>query len=130
MRERRWHTALPMIAVSTGLALSVAFQNSLILAVLMFCVAAVGMYGYIPCFWSLPTSFLTGTAAAACIGLINSVGNLGGFVGPYVVGNLVKRTHSFVAGILFLSLSALIAAGLILSMRLAKQRTRVPVEAH
>jgi len=129
-RERRWHTALPILALSIGLALSVTVVNSIPLTIAMFSIAAIGMYGYIPCFWSLPTSFLTGTAAAACIGLINSIGNLGGFVGPFVVGDLVKRTHSFAAGILFLSLSALIAAGLILSMRLTKQRTAVTAEAH
>jgi ACS family tartrate transporter-like MFS transporter len=88
------------------------------------------MYGYIPCFWSLPTSLLSGTAAAASIGLINSIGNLGGYFGPKIVGRLVSKTHSFSSGILFLSLSALIAAGLILSMRLTRQRTPVRVEAH
>ena len=119
-----------MLALSLGLALSVLVENSIPLSVAMFSVAAIGMYGYIPCFWSLPTSFLSGTAAAACIGMINSIGNLGGFVGPKIIGDLVNRTHSFISGILFLSLSALIAAGLVLTMRLTKQGTRVTVEAH
>ena len=88
----------------------------------MFCVAAVGMYGYRPGFWALPTSFLTGTAAAASIGLINSVGNLGGFVGPSVVGYVSKATQSFLGGMLFLSVSALLAAGLVLSLRATTQR--------
>jgi nitrate/nitrite transporter NarK len=92
------------------------------IAVGMFCVAAVGMYGYIPPFWSLPTSFLTGTAAAATIGLINSTGNLGGFAGPYVVGYISKATGSLFGGVLYLSLSATVAAFLILSVRVRKQR--------
>jgi nitrate/nitrite transporter NarK len=128
--ERRWHTALPILALSAGLALSVTVENSIPLSVAMFSIAAIGMYGYIPCFWSLPTSLLSGTAAAASIGLINSIGNLGGYFGPKVVGKLVSKTHAFSSGILFLSLSALIAAGLILSMRLTRQRTPVTVEAH
>jgi ACS family tartrate transporter-like MFS transporter len=64
----------------------------------------------------LPTSFLSGTTAAASIGLINSVGNLGGFVGPYVVGYL-KTGDSYFTGVLYLSVSALAAACLVLSLR-------------
>src|SRR5260370_14117899 len=85
-RERCWHTALPMIAASGGLILAVTFQDRLVLGGGMFSLAAAGIYAYCPGFWSLPTSFLSGTAAAASIGLINSVGNLGGYAGPHVVG--------------------------------------------
>ena len=56
--------------------------------------------------------FLTGTAAAASVGLINSVGNLGGFAGPYVVGYLSDATGSLFAGVFFLSLCAIVAAAL------------------
>jgi len=85
-KERRRHAALAMCVAGFGLLLSVAARDHAALAVAMFCLAAVGLYGYQPGFWSLPTGFLTGTAAAASVGLINSVGNLGGFVGPFVVG--------------------------------------------
>jgi D-galactonate transporter len=112
--ERRWHTALSMMVASLGLLLSVAARDKTALAVSMFCLAAAGMYGFFPGFWSLPTSFLTGTAAAASIGLINSIGNLGGFAGPYVVGYLSKRTNSFISGVLYLSFSAFLAAGFVL----------------
>ncbi|MFL6332270.1 MAG: MFS transporter [Pyrinomonadaceae bacterium] len=120
-QERRRHTALAMLIAGVGLLLSVAAKEQTALAVAMFCVAAVGLYGYQPGFWSLPTSFLTGTAAAATIGLINSVGNLGGFAGPYVVGYLSRTTGSLFAGVLYLSLSALLAAALILSLRAARR---------
>ena len=120
-KERRWHTALPMMIACVGLLLGVATNNYPALAVAMFCLAAVGMFGYSPGFWSLPTSFLTGTAAAASIGLINSTGNLGGFAGPYIVGYLNKATGSFFAGMLYLSLSALVAAALILSLRVTRK---------
>ena len=117
-----------MLVASLGLLLSVVAQDQTVLAVLMFCFAAAGMYGYLPGFWALPTSFLTGTAAAASIGMINSFGNLGGFVGPYVVGYLSKATDSFFGGVLYLSLSAIVAAGLILSLRATKQRQSAVVE--
>ncbi len=124
--ERRWHTALPMIAASVGLLLSVAIQSSVLFAVATFCLAVAGLHAHFPGFWALPTSFLGGTAAAAAIGLINSVGNLGGFVGPYVVGYLVTRTNSFFGGMLYLSFSTLVAAGCILALRKAEREEIVP----
>jgi sugar phosphate permease len=126
-RERRWHAAICMMVSGFGLLLSLAVRDHVALAVAAFCLAAAGMYGYLPGFWALPTSFLTGTAAAASIGLINSIGNLGGFAGPYVVGYLSQRTKSYVGGVTYLSLSALVAAGLVLSLR-ATRRTRSVVE--
>ena len=63
-KERRWHAAIPMVIASTGLFLAVVSKDHLGLAIAMFSVAAIGMYGYLPGFWSLPTSFLTGTPTA------------------------------------------------------------------
>ena len=120
-RERRWHTAVCMMVAGVGLLLSLAAGDRVALAMAAFCFAAAGLYGYLPGFWTLPTSFLTGTAAAASIGLINSIGNLGGFAGPYVVGYLSKRTNSYVGGVLYLSLSALVAAGFVLSLRATRK---------
>jgi D-galactonate transporter len=115
--ERRWHTALSLLAVSLGLMLSATAHGRVGLAVAMFCLAGAGLYSYLPGFWALPTAFLTESAAAAAVGLINSVGNLGGFVGPYVVGYLTKSTGSFYAGVIYLSCSALASACLILCVR-------------
>ena len=126
--ERRWHTAICMMVSALGLLLSLAAGDHVTLSVSAFCLAAAGMYGYLPGFWALPTSFLTGTAAAASIGLINSIGNLGGFAGPYVVGYLSKRTNSYVAGMVYLSLSALVAAGLVLSLRAGEKPPLVSEE--
>ncbi|HEV3042228.1 MAG TPA: MFS transporter [Candidatus Angelobacter sp.] len=119
--ERRWHTACPMIVAGIALALGVVSQNTPLVTISMFSLAAAGIYGYLPGFWSLPANFLTGTVAAASIGLINSIGNLGGFAGPYIVGYLNRSTHSFSAGIIYLSLSAVIAAGLVLTLRSGEQ---------
>ncbi len=116
-RERRWHTAGAMIAGAVGLILAALFQETTALAVLMFCLAAAGLNGYLPSFWALPGTFLSGAAAAASVGLINSVGNLGGFVGPFVVGYLNTTTGSFFAGTAYLAISALAAATIIIALR-------------
>jgi len=119
--ERRYHTAVPILTIGLGLLLSALVQDSFVMLVAMLCLAASGM-GYLPAFWSLPTRFLTGSVAAMAIGLINSVGNLGGFVGPYVVGYLDTATNSFFGGLLYLSLSAFVAACLILKLRDVKEK--------
>jgi len=119
--ERRWHTALSMMVAGVGLLLSLVAGDHAALALSMFCIAGAGMYSYLPGFWALPTSFLTGTAAAASIGLINSFGNLGGFVGPYVIGYLKSVTDSFAGGVLYLAVSALVAAVLVFALRATKK---------
>jgi len=116
--ERRWHSALSLVAVSVGLFLSaLVVESSVFLALAMFCIVGAGLYSFLPTFWTLPTMFLTEAAAAACIGLINSVGNLGGFVGPYIVGYLNNATGSFYGGIIYLSCSALLGSFLVLAIR-------------
>jgi len=112
--ERRWHTAIPMMIAGIGLLCGALLQNQVVLAIALFCVAAIGIYGHLPGFWATTYGRFTGVTAAAVIALINSFGNLGGFVGPYVIGYLNGATHSFVGGILYLAMSALAAAGFIL----------------
>jgi MFS transporter, ACS family, tartrate transporter len=71
----------------SGLALiAAAYLSSPTLAAIALIVCAMGTYAALPTFWTLPTAFLTGSAAAGGIALINSIGNLGGFVGPYAIG--------------------------------------------
>ena len=126
--ERRWHAAACMATVAFGLSCG-AMASSVVVSVAMFCIAAMGMYGYPPAFWSIPARFLTGTAAAASIGLINATGNLGGFLGPYLVGYLTKATSSFTAGVLFLAMAAVVAAALILSLPLRTAVRALPMAA-
>jgi sugar phosphate permease len=115
--ERRQHTAVPMLIAGAGLLLSLATGNNAGLVVGAFCIAAIGLNGYLPGFWALPTRFLSGSAAAAAIGLINSVGNLGGQVGPSIVGFFSQATGSYAGGLLYLSISAILAAVLIWALR-------------
>ncbi len=115
--ERRWHTVVPMMVAFAGLVLAAVVQNNAVLAIAMFCVASAGLFSYFPSFWALPTGFLSGSAAAAAIGLINSIGNLGGFAGPYVVGYIKDATNSFMGGVLYLAASAIVAAALVLLLK-------------
>ena len=123
-QERRWHTALPLMVTGLGLAASVAARSHLVAAIVLLSVAASGTWTFAPVFWALPTAILTEGAAAASIGFINSVGNLGGFAGPYVVGFLEKRTGSSSAGLAFLVASLLLAGVLVLFLRRSVTRDR------
>ena len=92
------------------------YTKSLPISVALFVVAGGAFYGFQPVFWAVPTLFLSESAAAASIGLINAVGNLGGFVGPMVMGYLAHRTHSFSAGLLYLVASLFVSGGLMLAV--------------
>jgi MFS family permease len=122
-RERRWHAAVPVFACGLALAFAVAFQGNLALSLGLFVVAGGTFYGFQPVFWTVPTLFLSESAAAASIGLINSVGNLGGFVGPMVIGYLVSRTHSFSWGLLYLVVSLFASGSLMLAVGRGRQPT-------
>lgn len=112
-QERRWHAALPVLVSGAALGLAVLSRSSLALSMTLFVVAGGAFYGFQPVFWAVPTRFLSESAAAASIGFINSVGNLGGFVGPMVMGYLATRTHSFSAGLLYL-VASLFASGILM----------------
>jgi ACS family tartrate transporter-like MFS transporter len=112
-RERRWHAAIPLFLCALALSLAVLSSGRPMVAIGLFVLVGGSFYGFQPCFWAVPTLFLSESAAAASIGLINSVGNLGGFVGPMVMGYLATRTHSFAAGLWYL-VGSLIVGGLLM----------------
>jgi MFS transporter, ACS family, tartrate transporter len=122
MHERRLHAVVPIYLGAIALAV-VALLNEppLWLTVTLFVFAMTGLKAYLPAFWSLPSLFLTEAAAAGSIGLINSVGNLGGFLGPYMLGNIETQTGSFNNGMLILAASMVISASLILTLGLGKR---------
>ncbi len=115
-RERRWHAAIPVFLCGVALALAVVYRTNLPVSIGLFVIAGGAFYGFQPVFWAVPTLFLSESAGAASIGLINSVGNLGGFVGPMVMGYLAHRTHSFSAGLLYLVASLFVSGGLMLAV--------------
>ncbi len=117
--ERRWHVAMPALAGSVGLGMAVYFleQHHPLAAFFAICLAASGIWSTLGPFWSLPTAFLSGTAAAGGVALINSVGNIGGFVGPYVIAYVKQATQSFTNGMLVLAATLLIAAVLALTVK-------------
>jgi ACS family tartrate transporter-like MFS transporter len=107
--ERRISLFLALAVAALGLA-GAAYLGHNVYAVAMLAVAAIGIYGTKAPFWPLPSTFLTGSAAAGGIALINSIGNLGGFAGPYIVGWTKNSTGSFDAGLYTLAAIALLAA--------------------
>ena len=114
--ERRWHIAVPALLGAVGLILSVTWGQNTVLAMTALTLATMGILTTLPLFWSLPTSFLAGAGAAAGIALINSVGNLAGFVSPFAVGWLKDMTQSTNAGMYLLSVSLVVGALLTLSV--------------
>lgn len=115
-RERRWHVAVPAVVGSAFLALSTLVPHQPALAVAALTVATAGILGALSQFWSIPPAFLGGAAAAAGIALINSVGNLAGFVSPYLVGWIKDTTKSTDLGLYCVALSLIAAAVIVLTV--------------
>ncbi len=116
--EHVWHVAVPMLA--GGLCIPFAlYLNSPMLVMLPVTIAAMCVFSAIPSFWVLPSRFLTGAAAAGAIGLINSIGNLGGFAAPYVTGALNDATGSGRVGMWAVGVVMVLAAGLVVVLRAA-----------
>lgn len=127
-KERRYTLFAALALTGFGLVGSGLLTGSF-LAVAVMALAAIGIYGTKAPFWPLPSMFLTGSAAAGGIALINSIGNLGGFVGPYMVGWIRETTHSYQSGLYFLGLLALIAAALtllVVNARFTQARRTAP----
>ncbi len=119
-RERRLHTAIPIALGALTLALTPFSLGSLPFTMLLLVFARTGIKAYQPAFWTLPSLFLSSSAAAGCVGFINSFGNLGGFVGPKVLGKVEKLTGSFSGGIWFLSGMMVVSTIIILTLGLGK----------
>ena len=115
-RERRWHIAIPALLGAAGLVLSAVWGQNTVLAMTALTVATMGILTTLPLFWSLPTAFLAGAGAAAGIALINSVGNLAGFVSPFLVGWLKDLTQTTNTGMYMLAASMVLGALLALSV--------------
>jgi ACS family tartrate transporter-like MFS transporter len=116
--ERKWHVATCALLAALGLVMAARFQAIVPLLVLGFTLSQLGQRAIQGVFWAIPPMFLGGTAAAAGIAMINAVGNLGGFVGPWVVGGLRSSDQGYTRGLLFLAGSLVVVAALVASLRL------------
>lgn len=120
--ERTWHVVLACLTAAAGLALA-GMWTGLAAVILALTLVNIGISSSKPPLWSMPTMFLSGSAAAAGIATINSIGNLGGFVGPAMIGWIKERTGSFEGGLYF------VAGLLVLSAVLTLLLSRAPAAA-
>ena len=121
-RERRWHFTISAIVGAAGLILA-AMTRSPFLSLVAISIAAAGIWGTFGPFWATSSGCFTGSAAAGGIALINSIGNLGGFAGPYMVGIVKQASHSFAGGMLVMAASVLGAGVLALMLPASSHET-------
>jgi ACS family tartrate transporter-like MFS transporter len=105
--ERKWHVVMSFVAMVVGLGLA-SITASPLIKMAVLCIAGWGFFSSLPVFWTLPTAFLSGAGAAAGIAAINSIGNLGGYFGPQIFGQLRDWTATDFAGLIFLAICALV----------------------
>ena len=115
-----------MFSSGVSLLLAVLFGTNVVLTVCLFSLVCAGYFSFHPAFWAVPTAFLSESAAAASIGLINSLGNLGGFFGPWITGYLVHRTRSFNAGLLYLVGNLWLSGTLMLAIGAGRRYASAP----
>lgn len=109
-RERRWHLIVPALMGAVGFTAAASFADNTAVSLVFLSLAAAGVLTCAPLFWSLPTAFLSGTAAAAGIAIVNSVGNLAGFASPYMIGFMKDLTGSTQVGMYVLAAVLVIGA--------------------
>lgn len=121
--ERTWHLVIPAVIATVAFVYG-SFADNVYLAIAAFTFGAIGIYAQLPLFWTVPTAMLTGSAAAGGIALINSIGNLSGWVAPTVIGWLKDQTQGYAAGLLVIAASMGLAGvlGYFLSKPVSKWR--------
>ncbi len=118
--ERKLHAAIPLLVAALGLVGAGVMGNAFV-AMAMICVALSGLYSFKSPFWALPTLFLDRATAAVSIAVINSIGNLGGFAGPSLIGLVKGNSQSAANGLVFLSALLLLGFLMTLFMRVSNQ---------
>jgi MFS transporter, ACS family, tartrate transporter len=124
-KERRWHLIISTTLAAVGL-LSAGWLSHSFWAIVAISIFTVGIYGSRPTFWPMPSVFLTGAAAAVGMALINSIGNLGGYFGPMIVGWIKDSTKSFEMALYFLAGCALLSAVITFFATRATDAPRAP----
>jgi ACS family tartrate transporter-like MFS transporter len=120
--ERYWHAALACLIGAIGMAVVARAGSSAFLAIAGLSLTAFGVSAAKPALWCLPTTFFAGTAAATSIGLINSLGTLGGFVGPYMIGSTNGTSGNFTRGLYLVGGTLIVSAVTIVIIRLVVHR--------
>src|SRR5260370_38932524 len=115
--ERHWHSAIPLAAAGLMFGLLILVRHEVPLAISCLLLGSGFLYAYYPTFWAIPTMMLSESAAAATFGLINSIGQLGGFAGNYTIGLLNDRNHLVAFSFGFIPLVCFSSASLVLSLR-------------
>jgi len=124
--ERTWHVVLACLLAAVGLAYA-GLATGVVAVLVALTLVNIGISSAKPPLWSMPTLFLSGPAAAAGIATINSIGNLGGFVGPAMIGWVKDRTGTFVGGLYFVAGLLVLSAVLTLLLSRAKSTSVEPV---
>lgn len=114
--ERKWHTALPVLAGATGLLLLGRAPGSAVLCVALLSLVLAGIYSFLGPFWSLPSEFLSGYSAASGIAFVNSVGNLGGVAGPWAIGAVSQTRFGVYGGYALVGVALMVGAALVLAL--------------
>ena len=126
--ERRFHLAFPLFVASAGLA-AAALIDDPVAKMVALSIAGFGIFGGLPVFWTFPSAFLSGAAAAGGIALINSIGNLAGFAGPYAMGVMRDWTGNYTAGLLSLAGAGVTAMIIVLALDHDHSLERAPQPA-
>jgi ACS family tartrate transporter-like MFS transporter len=118
--ERRWHVAVPCVIGAIGFIATVLAPATLTISLITLSIAAFGIWGALGPFWTLPPAFLRGPAAAGGIAIVNSVGAIGGFAGPFLIGWVRTTTGNFSAGLL--TLAAVLLCGATIAVAIPATR--------
>lgn len=120
-RERRWHSALPSLAAGVCLAIATMFGGHLAASLTFMTIATLMMWASYTVFWAIPSDYLKGDEAAGGIALVNTIGLLGGFLSPTIIGFAQSMTGSLHAGLYVMVALLVIGAGLLMAIRVPKQ---------
>jgi MFS transporter, ACS family, tartrate transporter len=124
--ERRLHCAVPLMLAAVFLTWSALPHQPFPVVLVLLCLTSLAHHFFPPPFWVLPTMTLGASAAAASVGFINSIGNLGGFIGPTVVGYLLSQNYSYTVAMTFLAGGYFLAGLLILGVRVRRTNSKEP----
>lgn len=120
--ERRFHTAWSLLLGAVAMGVASFFTENLVVTIICLCLVGIGVHAYLPVFWTWPSAFMTSAMAATAVGVINSVGNLGGYFGPQVVGQLKKQSNSYVPGLRFMAVCIFVSGLLSLLLKLPEKK--------